>query len=78
MRYAMALLAFMFGLWAAGSAAEAARIQVDLATQTMRVTSASGDYEWPISSARAGYVTPRGSYGACTSRQTSVPWAFRQ
>jgi hypothetical protein len=59
----MALLAFMFGLWAAGSAAEAARIQVDLASQTMRVTSASGDYEWPISSARAGYVTPRGSYG---------------
>jgi hypothetical protein len=29
----------------------------------MHVTSGSGEtYDWPISSARSGYVTPRGSY----------------
>lgn len=38
-------------------------IEVNLATQTMHVASATGDYVWPISSARAGYRTPHGSYG---------------
>ena len=38
-------------------------IAVDLAAQTMQVSSSSGSYVWPISSARSGYNTPTGSYG---------------
>jgi L,D-transpeptidase catalytic domain len=39
------------------------RIDVDLATQMMRVASDSGDaYEWPISSGRPGHLTPTGFY----------------
>jgi hypothetical protein len=38
-------------------------IHVDLSTQTMHVSSANGDYDWPISSARSGFRTPRGSFG---------------
>jgi lipoprotein-anchoring transpeptidase ErfK/SrfK len=40
------------------------RIHIDLSTQTMHVQSSRGDYAWPVSTARAGYVTPRGSYWA--------------
>jgi lipoprotein-anchoring transpeptidase ErfK/SrfK len=40
----------------------AVRIDIDLATQTMHVESSSGSYSWAISSARAGYVTPRGTF----------------
>jgi hypothetical protein len=40
-------------------------VDVDLSSQTMRVSSGSGEsYVWPISSARRGYVTPRGVYRA--------------
>lgn len=47
-------------------AAEAkVRILVDLSSQTMDVTASDGEsYSWPISSARSGYVTPRGTYSA--------------
>jgi hypothetical protein len=39
------------------------RIHVDLTTQRMHVTSDSGrSYDWAISSARSGFVTPRGAY----------------
>ncbi len=44
------------------SANATANIHIDLSTQTMRVASDSGDYVWPVSTARAGYYTPRGSY----------------
>ncbi len=51
------------GLWAAPAEA-AVNIQVDLSTQTMHVTSGSGaSYDWPVSTARAGFVTPNGHYG---------------
>ena len=51
------------GVWAAPAEA-AVRIQVDLSTQTMHVTSGTGaSYDWPVSTARAGFVTPRGRYG---------------
>ena len=41
------------------------QISVDLSTQTMNVQASNGEsYSWPISSARAGYVTPRGVYSA--------------
>lgn len=51
------------GVWAAPAEA-AVSIQVDLSTQTMHVRSGSGAaYDWPVSTARAGFVTPRGRYG---------------
>jgi lipoprotein-anchoring transpeptidase ErfK/SrfK len=45
-----------------GPAYATVRIDVDLTTQTMHVESSSGSYSWLISSARAGYVTPRGTF----------------
>jgi hypothetical protein len=45
-----------------GLAWATANIHIDLSTQTMRVDSNSGSYTWPVSTARAGYSTPRGSY----------------
>lgn len=51
----------LFGMMAPAVARVA--IRVDLASQTMAVSSASGDYVWPISSARDGYRTPRGTFG---------------
>ena len=50
------------GLWAT-SAEAAVDIQVNLSTQTMQVTSGDGQtHVWPVSTARRGYVTPRGRY----------------
>jgi lipoprotein-anchoring transpeptidase ErfK/SrfK len=70
MRTICAAIAILFGFFLAAGAAQAkVRINVDLASQSMHVSSASGDYVWPISSARSGYVTPRGTY-APTSLQT--------
>lgn len=38
-------------------------IRVDLSSQRMTVTNERGErYNWPISSARAGFVTPRGTF----------------
>ena len=50
------------GLWA--TAAEAAvDIEVNLSNQTMQVTSGDGEtHVWPVSTARRGFVTPRGHY----------------
>ena len=51
------------GVWAGGARA-AVNIQVDLSSQTMHVTSGDGQsYDWPVSTARKGFVTPRGRYG---------------
>jgi hypothetical protein len=39
------------------------RIDIDLSTQTMHVVSGSGaSYDWPVSTGRAGHLTPRGSF----------------
>ena len=39
------------------------RIDVDLSTQTMHVATGDGEsYDWPISSGKAGHLTPRGRY----------------
>jgi hypothetical protein len=48
------------------AAAEAkVQVSINLSTQTMNVQASNGEsYSWPISSARAGYVTPRGVYSA--------------
>ncbi|MGE5368470.1 MAG: L,D-transpeptidase [Chloroflexota bacterium] len=40
------------------------RIHIDLGSQRMHVTSASGSYSWPVSTARRGYRTPRGVFAA--------------
>ena len=43
--------------------AGAVTVNVDLSTQRMHVESAGGrSYDWPISSAREGYVTPTGTF----------------
>ena len=57
-----ALLIATLGLTEAADAR--VRIHIDLSTQTMHVQSSRGNYSWPVSTARAGYVTPRGYYAA--------------
>jgi hypothetical protein len=55
--------AVMVLLSLSGPAAAAVNVQINLSSQTMRVTSGSGEsYVWAISTARRGYVTPRGVY----------------
>ena len=44
-------------------------IHINLSTQTMHVRSSSGSYSWPVSTARAGYVTPRGSFSPKSLRR---------
>ena len=57
------LLASCVLVGTAVAASALVRIDVDLSTQRMHVVSDSGEsYEWPISSGRAGHLTPRGSY----------------
>jgi hypothetical protein len=47
-----------------GAALATVDIRVDLSSQTMDVSSSSGDhYTWPVSTARKGFRTPRGTYG---------------
>jgi hypothetical protein len=45
-----------------GAASATVQIHIDLSTQRMHVESSKGSYSWPVSTARAGYVTPRGSF----------------
>jgi hypothetical protein len=54
------VLAALFG--SIGLARATAYIHIDLSSQTMHVNSSSGSYSWPVSTARAGYSTPRGFY----------------
>lgn len=66
MRRAFAFVLFLC-LASLAPAAALARvdIQVDLASQTMRVTTPGGGaYRWAISSGRTGFRTPTGVYGA--------------
>jgi hypothetical protein len=44
-------------------------IDIDLSAQSMHVQGSGGTYDWPISSARDGYVTPDGTF-AVQSLQT--------
>jgi len=60
-----AALGMAVGAWfSAETTAQAmVRIDIDLTTQRMHVTSGSGaEYEWPISSGRPGHATPRGNF----------------
>jgi lipoprotein-anchoring transpeptidase ErfK/SrfK len=57
------LLAFILTCIAAGSANANLVITIDKSHQRMLVSVNGEDrYSWPISSARAGYVTPNGTY----------------
>ncbi|HEY8162511.1 MAG: L,D-transpeptidase [Methylocystis sp.] len=62
MRLKLFLLALAAFFASFGFAHAAANIHIDLSSQTMRVESDAGSYTWPVSTARAGYSTPRGSY----------------
>lgn len=63
MRAALPLVAGAFSVLALAAQAKAeVVIDVDLSTQTMHVASAQGEYNWPVSTARAGYATPRGHF----------------
>lgn len=56
------LIASVFVMMARGAQA-AVHVSVDLAAQRMTVTAQNGEtFVWPVSTARAGYVTPNGSY----------------
>jgi lipoprotein-anchoring transpeptidase ErfK/SrfK len=61
----VSVLAIAFGALTALSAPARAlvRIDVDLGSQSMRVAGDDGErYQWPISSGRAGHLTPRGAF----------------
>jgi len=57
--------AALAGLLSTALPAAAATVSIDLSTQRMHVEGAGGArYDWPISSAREGYVTPTRSFQA--------------
>jgi lipoprotein-anchoring transpeptidase ErfK/SrfK len=47
---------------AAAPAHATVNVAIDLATQHMHVESAQGTFDWPVSTAREGYVTPTGTF----------------
>jgi hypothetical protein len=61
-RIALAIATLTGLVVAAAPAAAFVDIRIDLSSQTMRVASSRGVEVWPVSTARSGYVTPRGSY----------------
>jgi hypothetical protein len=62
MRSVMGVLAMVCGLFWMTSAQATVQIDIDLTRQSMNVSSSSGSYSWPVSTARSGYVTPHGSF----------------
>jgi len=57
------LLVFAFACIATGSARADVIITIDKSHQRMSVSIDGEDrYNWPVSTARAGYVTPNGTY----------------
>ena len=62
MRVTAVVSAILCLLFLTSAAHATARIHINLSTQTMHVQSSSGSYAWPVSTARAGYYTPRGSF----------------
>ncbi|MGD0641292.1 MAG: L,D-transpeptidase [Roseiarcus sp.] len=62
-RLAIALAAMVAMVALSGAARALVRIDVDLSAQTMRVAADGGEsFQWPISSGRAGHLTPRGAF----------------
>lgn len=65
MRLVSVILGFLFALFALQPSQAAVKVEINLSNQTMNVVSSSGEaYTWRVSTARSGYVTPRGSYRA--------------
>ena len=62
MRGILSACALYCGFIAMPEAEASVRINIDLSSQTMHVSSASGSYDWRVSTARSGYRTPRGTY----------------
>ncbi len=62
MRKFIGLLLLLSGVFAVSPAMAKVVIDIDLSGQTMHVQGSSGTYDWPISSARDGYVTPDGTF----------------
>jgi lipoprotein-anchoring transpeptidase ErfK/SrfK len=63
--FGLAIAAGFTGCVSFAPAAAAATVSIDLSTQRMHVEAAGGaHYDWPISSAREGYVTPTGMFRA--------------
>jgi hypothetical protein len=62
MRFKLVILVLAALAASIGAAFATAYIHIDLSSQRMHVQSGEGSYDWPVSTARAGYSTPRGSY----------------
>ncbi len=65
MKKFLATLLFGAGLLVAGGSAHAGSLEarIDVSKQTMTVSEGGQVlYRWPVSTARKGYYTPRGSY----------------
>lgn len=60
----LTVLTLALALLAPAIASARVRIHIDVGGQRMHVTSASGSYSWPVSTARRGYRTPRGVFSA--------------
>jgi hypothetical protein len=58
------LSAVLLSSLAIDDASATVRVHIDLARQRMHVRSSQGAYSWPVSTARPGYHTPRGSFSA--------------
>jgi len=56
------LISLFCGVFWFSSAQALVHIHIDLSAQQMEVESDHGNYTWPISSARSGYITPDGEF----------------
>jgi L,D-transpeptidase catalytic domain len=62
MRAILGACALCCGVFSMPEADASVLITIDLSSQTMHVSSATGSYDWRVSTARSGYRTPRGTY----------------
>ncbi len=62
MRNMFGVLSIVCGLFCTTGAQATVQIDIDLTRQSMNVTSDSGSYTWPVSTARSGYATPTGRF----------------
>ncbi len=62
MRRIVGVSVFLCSLLSVGAAEAKVQIAVDLTSQTMHVSADGAEYDWPVSTARSGYSTPRGHY----------------
>ncbi len=63
MRFSKILFLALFTLLGSiATAGATVTIHIDLSSQRMHVASSRGTYNWPVSTARSGYSTPRGYF----------------